>query len=100
MSKADAKDSFILYNGMYEAIKFLDNEKAGKLFKAIFEYSIEGVMPEDEEILIAFMFVKTSMDKNTEKWEEIKQKRKEAGSKHKGNQYTNKKNQVLFPDQT
>lgn len=83
-----SKDSFILYNDMYELIKYLDDETAGKLIKAIFEYTTNKVIPEDKNIRAVFMFIKNQIDKNDEKWEEERKKRSEAGKKHKGNQYT------------
>ena len=51
------KDSFVLYNSFYEPIKELKNEQLGKLFRAIFDYTINGEITQDNEILIAFMFM-------------------------------------------
>ena len=83
------KDGFILYSSMYGAISYLDDETLGKIFRATFEYTINGTLPEDKIIYTAFMFIKNSIDTNTEKWEKIRQQKSEAGKKHKGNQYTN-----------
>ena len=82
------KNSFIIYNSFYEPLKNLSNEQLGKLFRAIFDYTIDGKVTEDNEILIAFMFIKNQLDMDNEKYQDIKQKRSEAGKKHKGNQYT------------
>lgn len=84
------KDSFIMYNSFYEPIKTLKNEQLGKLLRAIFNYTISGEITQDNDILIAFMFIKNQLDIDAEKWKDIKQKRSEAGKKHKGNQYTNR----------
>lgn len=73
------KDSFILYNSFYEPIKNLDDEKLGKLFRSIFNYTTNGVVTEDNDILIAFMFIKNQIDIDNKKWEEERKKRSEAG---------------------
>ena len=82
------KNSFILYGDIYDAIKDLDNEDFAELFRAVFKYVNYGVAPTNKNIYIAFMFIKNLIDKNNEKWENTRQKRSEAGKKHKGNQYT------------
>ena len=73
------KESFILYNSFYEPIKALKNEQLGKLLRAIFDYTINGEITQDDEILIAFMFIKNQIDIDTEKWQEEKAKRSKAG---------------------
>ena len=74
-----SKNSFILYQQHYESIKYLNNEQLGRLFRAIFEYQINGEIPKDDDILMAFMFIKNQIDVDTKKWEDEKQKRSEAG---------------------
>lgn len=73
------KKGFILYNSFYEPIKALKNEQLGKLLRAIFNYTINGEITQDSDILVAFMFIKNQIDIDTNKWEEERQKRKEAG---------------------
>lgn len=73
------KESFILYNSFYEPIKALKNEQLGKLLRAIFNYTINGEITQDSEIIIAFMFIKNQIDRDSEKWEDERNKRKEAG---------------------
>lgn len=73
------KESFILYNSFYEPIKALKNEQLGKLLRAIFNYTINGEITQDEEIIIAFMFIKNQLDIDSTKWEEERNKRSEAG---------------------
>ena len=75
----DNKKSFVLYNSFYEPLKALKNEQLGKLFRSIFNYTINGEIPQDDDILIAFMFIKSQIDIDSEKWEETKDKRSEAG---------------------
>lgn len=73
------KESFIMYNSFYEPIKTLKNEQLGKLLRAIFNYTTTGEITQDNEILVAFMFIKNQIDIDTNKWEEQKKKRSEAG---------------------
>jgi hypothetical protein len=73
------KKGFILYNSFYEPIKALKNEQLGKLLRAIFNYTINSEITQDSDILVAFMFIKNQIDIDTNKWEEERQKRKEAG---------------------
>ena len=86
-----AKNSFILYHDQKEVIDELDDEQAGKLFKAIYEYNTTGKMELTGALKIIFIPFKTAFDRNDEKWDEIAERRSEAGKKHKGNQYTRKK---------
>lgn len=73
------KESFIMHNSFYEPIKTLKNEQLGKLLRAIFNYTTSGEITQDNEILIAFMFIKNQIDMDANKWEEKKKKRSEAG---------------------
>ena len=82
------KDSFILYNSFYEPIKSLSDEQLGRLFRSIFNYTIDGKTTQEEDIKIAFLFIKNQLDMDISKWEETRKKRSEAGKKHKGNQYS------------
>lgn len=82
------KDSFILYNSFYEPIKSLSNEQLGRLFRAIFNYTMDGEITQEGDIKIAFLFIKNQLDMDITKWEETRKKRSEAGKKHKGNQYS------------
>ncbi|WP_291528851.1 DUF6291 domain-containing protein [Bacteroides sp. UBA939] len=79
------KNSILLYASDYEAIKDLSLEDKGMLFDAIFEYSSTGSVNELPPIvLLAFKFFRIHIDENNKKWNEIKAKRKEAGSKGGG----------------
>lgn len=74
------KDSFILYTEQKEVVDKLTDEQAGKIFKAIYEYVQTDKMPELDGLLdIIIIPFKQSLDRNTEKWKEIKKKRSEAG---------------------
>ena len=74
------KTSFIIYESFYEPIKSLSDEKMGKLFRAIFEYRINGTTEVPEDITIAFSFFKNQLDIDTQKYEEVCKKRAISGS--------------------
>lgn len=77
-----ARDSFILYTEQKEVVDKLSDEQAGKIFKAIYEYIQTDKMPRLDGLLdIIIIPFKQSIDRNTEKWEEIKKKRSDAGKK-------------------
>lgn len=88
------KDSFILYTSFYEPLKYLSDEQMGKLFRAIFEYEINGNENVDNDIRIAFEFIKNQLNIDAAKWNDERNKRSEAGKKHTGNQYTRHKNKT------
>jgi hypothetical protein len=74
------KDSFILYLEQKEIFDELDNEEAGELIKAIFEYQSTGETPNlSKSLKLAFIPIKNSLDRNESKWEDEKQRRREAG---------------------
>lgn len=89
-----AKKGFVLYNDQKEVIDELDNEQAGKLFKAIYEYNVNKKITLTGSLKIIFIPFKTSFDRDNEKWEEISRQRSEAGKRHTGNQHTRKKEEL------
>lgn len=76
------KDSFILYTEQKAVLDKLTDEQAGKLIKAIYEYTETGIMPELDSILdLVITPFKTVLDKDKAKYEEVSKARAEAGSK-------------------
>ena len=77
------KDGMILYSSYIEKFKKLSDEQFGQLIRLIFQYQIDGVVPsiEDTAISLAFDVAKFDLDRNNKKYEEICEKRREAGSK-------------------
>lgn len=74
------KESFILFTEQKEVFENLSDEQAGQLIKAIFSYIDTGQIPQLELTLkMAFIPIRQNLDRNNEKWEDIKQKRSEAG---------------------
>lgn len=90
-----AKKSFILFYDQKQIIDELNDEQAGKLFKAIYEYNVDKKISLTGALKIVFLPFKASFDRNDDKWEETAEKRSEAGKKHTGNQYTRKKEKEM-----
>lgn len=75
------KESFLLYNNFYEPLKCLTNEQLGRLFKAIFEFNINGIEEVEPDIQIAFVFIKNQINIDSKKYEEQCKKNAENGAK-------------------
>lgn len=76
------KNSFILYNDLYNIIEELTDEEAGIIFRAILCYQNTGEiieMPRDLRLL--FLSIKGDLDRNNDKYEETCKKRRESGKK-------------------
>ena len=80
------RKSFILYVDVLRSIfKVLDNENLGLLIKHITEYAETGesIAPDkfSPAFVLAFEIVKNHIDNNTESYEKIREKRKDAARK-------------------
>lgn len=78
------KNSFILYHDMIKSvIEQLTMEQRGELFTAITEYSESGNVPEitDGMVQMGFAVIKSTLDRDAEKYEKICKIRSEAVSK-------------------
>lgn len=77
---ATNKKSFLLYCDIIHTIEKLSDEQAGKLLKHILRY-VNDLNPESEDVLteIAFEPIKQNLKRDLIKYEEIKEKRSEAG---------------------
>ena len=74
------KNAFVLYHDIREPLELLTDEERGQLFSAILNYAEYGEVPElGAAAQMAFAFIRTSLDRDAEKWEEKRQKRAEAG---------------------
>ena len=76
------KKSFILYSDQIEMINELSDEQAGSLLKYIYLYST-GITPKisDPTVKIAFMSIKVSLDRDTEKYKQVCEKNRESINK-------------------
>ena len=71
------KESFILYLEQQEVFEMLSDAEAGKLIKAIFEYEKTGkIMNLDKALQIAFIPIKSSLDRNKEKYNKVVERNK------------------------
>lgn len=77
------RDGIIIYVQQYEAIKDLSQSDKGVLLDAIFHYHITGEVMQElpPMVLMAFTFIRTSIDSNTRKYEAIVERNRENGKK-------------------
>lgn len=79
---AKDKKSFVLYSDQKELFNQLTDEAAGKLIKHIFAY-VNDEKPETDDVIIklAFTPIKQQLKRDLKKFEQIREKRSEAGKK-------------------
>lgn len=76
------KNSFIFYNEWEQSLSNLTNEELGDLMRAILEYQRTAQAPKLSPMLqMAFAFIKSALDRDSEKYELVLQKRSDAGKK-------------------
>lgn len=74
------KSSFVLYAEYAEHMEDLSMEQRGTLFTAIMNYANEVDLPEmDGAVKMAFSFIKKQLDRDSEKYEDTIEKRRNAG---------------------
>ena len=79
---ASEKQSFVMYNEWRDLIQELSIEQRGVLLTAVFDLVNGTQLPEmDGMTKLCFMVFKAQIDRNAEKWREIRKKRREAGAK-------------------
>jgi len=73
----------VLYRSFYDAIKLLPNDTQLEIFRAIFEFGLDGIEPELSKSALPFwLLIKPNLEANRIKWESgSKAKRKQSGSK-------------------
>lgn len=77
---ANGKKSFLLYTDIFFTVEKLSDENAGALFKTILAYvNDKNPVVKDPLIEIAFEPIKQSLKRDLRKYEEIREKRREAG---------------------
>ena len=76
------RETFVFYKDWLNVIRDLPSEVQLEVYQAITEYAIYGNLIELKPLAkVAFGFVKQTIDRDTQKYISIKEKRKEAGSK-------------------
>lgn len=80
-----SKDSFIIYKSFYKPISRLSDKQLGRLFRAIFDYHISGVVSVEDDIEMAFEFFKNQFEIDESKYQSIVKRNQENGRRG-GNQ--------------
>lgn len=80
MDKHKAK-SFVLYADYATFLAVLDDAQKGQVFQQIFDYvnNRTELLTEDKMVLMAWLQIKNNLDRDLEKWEEVRLKRSAAG---------------------
>lgn len=74
------KESFVLYSRYLENIEILSMEQRGVLFTAILRYVSDQSIPDmDGTTKMAFSFIRSQIDRDAEKYNQIRAKRSEGG---------------------
>ena len=75
------KDSFVFRKEWKQAVSELPNDARLEFYEAVISYGTDGTIPDLSPIAkLAFNFAKTTLDRDSERYEEIRQKRSEAGA--------------------
>lgn len=79
---AEGKKSFVLYADLLPKVEHLTNEEMGMLFRHMLEY-VNDLSPilEDRLVMTAWKPIEVSLKSDLKRWEEIREKRSEAGTK-------------------
>lgn len=76
------RDSFVFYKEWRDALVGVPDGVRMEVYDAIIEYGVTGEVPELKPMAeLAFRFVKTRMDKDAERYDDVLRKRSEAGKK-------------------
>ena len=83
MDKKEGKVAFLVYYDWETLFDTLNsNEEAGELIKALFAFAKRGEIAEFTGALkMAFVFMSQQIERDAEKWEEIRVSRSRAGKK-------------------
>lgn len=73
------KDGFILYKSFYAPVESFSDEQLGRLFRAIFNYQINGDEEVDFDLQMAFNFFKSQMDNEDKKYEQVVERNRVNG---------------------
>lgn len=80
MDKQKVK-SFVLYADYSTFLSVLDDAQKGQVFQQIFDYvnSRIELKTDDKMVLMAWLQIKNNLERDLEKWEEVRLKRSAAG---------------------
>lgn len=83
------KETLIIYRDWWEAIKSLPTNLQLEAWDAICAYAFEGKQTDNPLISAVTALMRSAVDRDKAKWEDVREKRREAG--RKGAQVTNAK---------
>ena len=83
MEEEIKRNKVILYEDLRRMMKFLTDEKAGILIRAIFDYAYDQVEPSFDDPLLGMAFepVRTQLDRDWKKYLEQVKRNRENGKK-------------------
>lgn len=77
----NSSESFLIYKSFYAPISKMSNEQLGRLFRAIFEYQINGREDVDDDLQMAFGFFKNQFWIDEQKYQIKVEKLKDNANK-------------------
>lgn len=77
-----AKDGFVIYKSFYKPISRLSDKQLGRLFRAIFNYQLDGEATVEEDIEMAFEFFKNQFEIDELKYKSIVERNRSNGRKN------------------
>ena len=87
------RNSFIFFFTWAEVLSDCTKEVRLDVYDAVIEYAKSGTLPDLKPMsMMAFQFIKKEIDRNNEKYDEIVEKRREAGKKSKKQMLTKEAN--------
>lgn len=75
------KDTVVFYKDWYDSTQGLSDEERLAIYDAVMRYAFEGVVPDDKLIKCATALMRSAIDRDNGKYEEVSRKRKEAAEK-------------------
>lgn len=83
------RNTFVFYRDWYDIVQKLDNDTGFEVCKAIMAVALGEECPKLSPVADAVMLaVRPQIERDIIKYQEVVEKRRNAGKKHKGNQYT------------
>ena len=76
MTDQTTNKSFFLYKDNLSILKQLTDEEAGKLFKAIYEYQTNNILPQDRLISIIFEPFLNQFKRDSQKYQNVVERNK------------------------
>ncbi len=91
---AEPRKSFVFYLSWAECLAELRPTERAAVYDALIQYAQTGIMPQLQgQCKMALKFILNDFERADEKYQRTIERRREAGKKHKGNQYTRKMEQ-------